>query len=91
MEVYMLSSQVSFLLRLKAAFYKNRRDMVSAVGDGADDWIIGGQSLSAHCKRIRYVEKDDRDSVAQTESVASIQAIKTNSKIRKDLLEPVVL
>ncbi len=83
----------SILQRLKTAIYKNRQEIVSAVVDrtDADDWIIGGKSLSAHCKRMRYVEKNELNSVAQTESVASIQAMKTNGKIRKDLLEPAVL
>jgi len=89
----MLISQVSFLLRLKAAMYKNKREMVSAVGDrtDADDWIIGGQSLLAHCKRMRYVEKNELNSDAQTESETAVRARQTNSRRGKDLLETTVL
>jgi hypothetical protein len=81
------------LLRLKKAIYKNNPEIVSPVGDSidADDWIICGQSLSAHCKRMRYVEKNVLDNVAQTEPEASVQAMQTNGRICKDLLETAVL
>jgi hypothetical protein len=81
------------LLRLKTAIYRNNPEIVSAVGvsTDADDWIIGGQSLAAHCKRMRYVEKNEPESVAKTESGASGQTTQTNGRRCKDLLETAVL
>lgn len=83
----------SILLRLKTAIYKNNPEIASAVGDStdADDWIIGGKSLSAHCKRMRYVEKNELNSDAQTESETAVRARQTNSRRGKDLLETTVL